>query len=732
MRLGLILRPQTFRSINTNTSCVNFNPVHLVHGDNSTSNKHIPALALVQQGSQGMDLTYSSSSDDPRFQHLPNLWQVLHRKTQPPVCLFNFYLYMRDDEKSSEEVDFWLDVTAHEVLWRLYVRATKRRMAMAEREMRMERERVEREERERVEREEKERIELELAAYEAQVAALGFGCHDLDDDKSSAHKKHPSVTLDMYEPHWSAANRYLEMSSPEGSSIIDPATGGTTNSTNPSSPTTPHQHNDFTRQYLDDTRETSDQILMVHNALKNPTAPLQQQQQEQEQGQFLMAEQRVQHVLPGAVPASWAHPSELETQYGTESGVSDGTSTGAHPPTPAAKRAPSGAGAKAKAGVSRTGVTSSLSKDTRIAMAAGQRVGTDGTSTTKATTTTGNTGPCAGTSAGTVARAATATPRRAMTSGSGGVTKEDLQRSAERIYYKYLIPQAEKRVRIPGEVRQRVAMLMDSKMMLNKVGGSQPSLAVASTGNEGSGRIGLSSPASKRKNNLGNPTTTTATQLSPNPDLTNEKSDNLKTSSIFEPAPPHRLPSPKSSSKEKLQKHRLSSTSIHNHNAVGPGPNSTLQQPDQDLGLVFAEAREIVFEGMESYYFPRFLKARAYGNMVPSHRLMRCMTGLFFLFVGFAVVLTLIFLNIRPRSLRAWALIPIFIGAFLCTTFQFNVCPILVAMGVSETKWMQFAKVKEPYLIKLHRRRGVKVVVVAVLYTFCLGIIFGAMPGHRL
>ena len=86
---------------------------------------------------------------------------------------------MRDDEKSSEEVDFWLDVTAHEVLWRLYVRATKRRMAMAEREMRMERERVEREEREereRVEREEKERNQLELAAYEAQV---GFGCHGL-------------------------------------------------------------------------------------------------------------------------------------------------------------------------------------------------------------------------------------------------------------------------------------------------------------------------------------------------------------------------------------------------------------------------------------------------------------------------------------------------------------------------------------------------------------------------
>lgn len=151
------LRPYSSASNNTNS-----------YYDN---NKHNTFSTSKQQGSQGMDLTYSSSSDDPRFQHLPNLWQVLHRKTQPPVCLFNFYLYMRDDEKSSEEVDFWLDVTAHEVLWRLYVRATKRRMAMAEREMRMERERVEREER--------ERIELELAAYEAQVAALGFGCHGL-------------------------------------------------------------------------------------------------------------------------------------------------------------------------------------------------------------------------------------------------------------------------------------------------------------------------------------------------------------------------------------------------------------------------------------------------------------------------------------------------------------------------------------------------------------------------
>ncbi|KAF9102956.1 Bud site selection protein, Revert to axial protein 1 [Mortierella sp. GBA35] len=661
-------------------------------------NKHHTFSTSKQQGSQGMGLTYSSSSDDPRFQNLPNLWQVLHRKTQPPVCLFNFYLYMRDDEKSSEEVDFWLDVTAHEVLWRLYVRATKRRMAMAEREARMERERMERE---------KAAIMEGAYGYEEEAAGLDIA-HSLGSEKG-AHRKQPSVPLDMYEPHWSAVNRYLELSSPEGSSIVDPHTS----STNVSSPIATHHHDHLTDRYLDNlAKEVEDPIVYVHNALKSPT-PQKQQQQQQQHGQIggTIPVSRVQHVrLSGAIPASWTHPSELETQYGTESGVSEGTSTGALPPTPAARPTK---GALVSAG------TGARVQDAEIATAPGElieRVGTDGATATKTTTTTGNT------STGDDAGVGAAQPRRAMTSVIVGVTKEDLQRSAERIYYKYLIPQAEKRVRIPGAVRKRVALLMDSTMMnttsAERVG---PEEGIGGTD-------GPSTPVLKRKNNLGSPTMSQHQQtLSPSADLLDRKYEKSKGSSVSEPIP-HRLPS----SKEK-QKHKGSSTSLQNQqHQHGPAGISTHQQPDQDLGLMFAEAREIVFEGMESYYFPRFLKARAYGNMVPSHRLLRCVLGLFFLFVGFAIVLTLIFLNVRPRSFRAWALIPMFVGIFLCTTFQFNICPVLVAMGVSETKWMQFAKVKEPYLKKLHRRRGIKVVVVAVLYTICVGLIFGFVPGHRL
>lgn len=68
----------------------------------------------------------------------------------------------------------------------------------------------------------------------------------------------------------------------------------------------------------------------------------------------------------------------------------------------------------------------------------------------------------------------------------------------------------------------------------------------------------------------------------------------------------------------------------------------------------------------------------------------------------------------------------------LCTTFQFNLCPIMAALGVSETKWMQFAKIKEPYILSLHRKRALKVMVVALLYTACVGLVFGLVPGHRL
>ena len=40
---------------------------------------------------------------------LPTLFEVLSRRTLPPVDLFSFYIYMRDQQRSVDYLDFWYD-----------------------------------------------------------------------------------------------------------------------------------------------------------------------------------------------------------------------------------------------------------------------------------------------------------------------------------------------------------------------------------------------------------------------------------------------------------------------------------------------------------------------------------------------------------------------------------------------------------------------------------------------
>ncbi|KAF8420452.1 RGS domain-containing protein [Tirmania nivea] len=57
---------------------------------------------------------------------LPTLFEVLSRRTLPPVDLFTFYIYMRDQQRSVDYLDFWLDVAQHMSLCRHYVRELRR------------------------------------------------------------------------------------------------------------------------------------------------------------------------------------------------------------------------------------------------------------------------------------------------------------------------------------------------------------------------------------------------------------------------------------------------------------------------------------------------------------------------------------------------------------------------------------------------------------------------------
>ncbi|OBZ84327.1 Protein rax1 [Choanephora cucurbitarum] len=53
---------------------------------------------------------------------LPTLAEVLSRQSQPPVCLYNYYIVLRDRLDMEILLDFWLDVSQAEILYKRYLR----------------------------------------------------------------------------------------------------------------------------------------------------------------------------------------------------------------------------------------------------------------------------------------------------------------------------------------------------------------------------------------------------------------------------------------------------------------------------------------------------------------------------------------------------------------------------------------------------------------------------------
>ena len=52
----------------------------------------------------------SSVPSDLNRNRFPNLFEVLSRKTVAPLDLFSFYIFMRDQQRSVDYLDFWYAV----------------------------------------------------------------------------------------------------------------------------------------------------------------------------------------------------------------------------------------------------------------------------------------------------------------------------------------------------------------------------------------------------------------------------------------------------------------------------------------------------------------------------------------------------------------------------------------------------------------------------------------------
>ncbi|KAF7377620.1 Protein rax1 [Mycena sanguinolenta] len=155
--------------------------------------------------------------------------------------------------------------------------------------------------------------------------------------------------------------------------------------------------------------------------------------------------------------------------------------------------------------------------------------------------------------------------------------------------------------------------------------------------------------------------------------------------------------------------------------------NLMAQIPD-----IFHAQKEYCFRAMEQDAFPRFLRAKAFGNLTPVSSLVRLIVGLLTLWIGLAAAFSLIFLDVHPKSKRFFLFIPFTIAVLCLVSHQYELDPILVFFGQSETTPFRTLTIREPYVKKLLLGRAIWVSILVAAFVAALTLIFWAVPGHRL
>ncbi|KAI6000837.1 hypothetical protein EDD15DRAFT_2193349 [Pisolithus albus] len=169
-------------------------------------------------------------------------------------------------------------------------------------------------------------------------------------------------------------------------------------------------------------------------------------------------------------------------------------------------------------------------------------------------------------------------------------------------------------------------------------------------------------------------------------------------------------------------------------------PLNSTQEPktQNELNLLaqipdmFHAQKEYCFRAMEQDAFPRFLRAKAFGNLTPLSALVRLVVGLIVLWIGLAVGFSLIFLDVQPKSKRFFLFLPFTFAILFLISHQYELDPILVFLGQSESTPFRTLTIREPYVKKLLLGRAVWVTTLVALCSTALTLIFWAVPGHRL
>ncbi|KAI5476755.1 bud site selection-related protein [Pseudohyphozyma bogoriensis] len=147
---------------------------------------------------------------------------------------------------------------------------------------------------------------------------------------------------------------------------------------------------------------------------------------------------------------------------------------------------------------------------------------------------------------------------------------------------------------------------------------------------------------------------------------------------------------------------------------------------------MFHAQKEYCYRAMELDTFPRFLRAKAFGNLTPVGAMVRLAFGLLTLWVALSTAFAFIFLNTKPKVKRLWIILPFTVSIINIVAFGYDLDPLLVFMGLSETTPFRTIGIREPYVRKLLFGRALWVTFLSAAIVAILTVIFWAVPGHRL
>lgn len=157
---------------------------------------------------------------------------------------------------------------------------------------------------------------------------------------------------------------------------------------------------------------------------------------------------------------------------------------------------------------------------------------------------------------------------------------------------------------------------------------------------------------------------------------------------------------------------------------------------------VFEDAKNHVYSMMERDSLPFFLQTNALHNVGNNSAIFRLVIGFFAIFAGLWISYTLIFIDVKPKSIRAVIIAPYLIGSYFLMTFLFRLDPVMVLCGYSDNfelspmykrKPRKIVKnLEEPFVKDLLKRRAYWVLFLIILVTTVLSCVFGLVPGHRI